>query len=358
MQLDNWKLAKDLRDALIKSASVVNDNFGKDMDELDAEYKVVDGDTVRTIIDTKAQEIMYNELAPKYKNAVFNLEETDVDDTINLEDRLLIFGDPFDGTANAQPRLPLSTQGLMAAQGDEFVAAATLHPFEKYVLFGARGQGVFRQELTIDRGGRYFISSDSQPVALPSLKEIFARLESGELILMPYVDAHYTPVNFVAARKAKWKQLFGERFDAEWGGKYNARMHRELGSNIDACMKLAEGRLHVQLTDTVGGTYDVAAGAVFMPELGGVMTDMDGHPLSVPKTPAEMKTPLQQVVVASIHPSIHERVLDITRRCYGPESIIYVPWARKGVGALITVPEYTGFKEWDPTTKEVFDSVR
>lgn len=343
---------EDMTGALISAARVVNDNFGKSMGELGAEYKAVDGDTVRTIIDTKAQEIMHDHLSNRYPGAVFNLEETDVENDTSLEGKLLFFGDPFDGTANAQPRLPLSTQGLMAAQGGEFVAAATLHPFEKYVLFGGKGQGVFRQELEIDSEGNYQRGSEEK--ALPSLEQTFEKLKSGDLILMPVVDAHYTPINFVANRKAAWKQLFVETFDREWNGEYNARMMREMGSNIDYCMKLAEGRLHVQLTDTIGGIYDVAAGAVFLPELGGVMSDMYGNSLQVPRNVEEMKTPSQQVIVASIHPELHEPIVRITEQCYGEGSRVYVPSARE----IVTLPKYTGFKAWDPQNREIFDSLR
>lgn len=296
---------------------------------------------------------MHGYLSSRYPDAVYNLEETDVDAKQSLEGKLLIFGDPFDGTANAQPKLPLSTQGLIAAEGNEFIAAAALHPFEKYVLFGAKGVGVFRQELRINGSGDYELVPGTQRT-LPPLEQTFKRLLSGEEILMPYVDAHYTPVNFVNERKTKWKSLFVETFDKEYGGRFkNARMTRELGSNIDACMKLAEARMHVQLTDTVGGIYDVAVGAVFMPILGGIMTDMYGEPLQVPKTPKDMQTTPQQVLVASISPEIHGDVCRITGQCYDDGSEIYIP----SKGKLVTVPKYPGFKAWDAPNRAVFDAL-
>ncbi len=342
----------DLRDALVSAARVVHDNFGKSVSDLGMEYKPKDGDTARTVIDRYAQERMHSHLLSRYPNAVYNLEETDVDSTVGLEGKLLIFGDPFDGTANAQPRLPLSTQGLIAAHDDKFVAAAALHPFEKYVLYGTKVLGVFRTELGIDREGEYHLLEGTDR-RLPDLNGVFEKLKSGKEILMPYVDAHYTPINFVAQRKAKWKQLFVETLDKEFGGPFNARMMREMGSNIDACMKLAEGRLHVQLTDTIGGIYDVAASAVFLPALGGIMTDMHGNLLQVPRTAKEMETPTQQVAIASIHPELHEKILQITQQCYTEGSEVFIP----SKGKLITVPEYTGFKKWDAENKAVFDSL-
>jgi len=347
----NTQIMYDLRDAVVKAAKVVGDNFGKDTGELGTEYKVQDGDTARTVIDRYAEDRMKEHLVPRYPDAVFNLEESEVGDT-NLEGKLLIFGDPYDGTANAQPRLPLSTQGLMAAQDGRFIAAVALHPFERYVLYGVEGEGVFRSELTFDEQGEYFIVNDQR--RLPSLEETFERLKSGEHIMMPFVDANYTPVNFVAQRKAKWKELFVETFDSEYGGPYNARMMREMGSNIDAGMKVAEGRLHAFLTDTIGGTYDVAFSAFAIPMLGGVVSDIHGNPLQVPRTSDEMKTPPQQVIIGSIHPEIHEGLVDITQKCYGEGSEIYVPSARE----MVILPKYTGFKKWDPRNREVFESIR
>jgi fructose-1,6-bisphosphatase/inositol monophosphatase family enzyme len=344
-------LMLDLRNALISAAKVVRDNFGKPVSDLGMEYKLKDGDTARTVIDRYAQDRMQGYLSSRYPKAIYNLEETDVDLTIGLEGKLLIFGDPFDGTANAQPKLPLSTQGLIAAHNGKFVAAAALHPFEKYILYGAEGVGVFRADLAVDDLGEYHLANNPA-VRLPSLEGVYERLKTGKEILMPFVDAHYTPINFVAQRKAKWKELFVETLDKEYGGKFNARMMREMGSNIDACMKLAEGRLHVQLTDTIGGIYDVAVGATFLPLLGGVMTDKDGNPLQVPKVAKEMETPIQQVVIASIHPELHENIIKITQDCYSQGSLIYMP--RKG---LVVVPEYRGFKKWDEANKAVFDSL-
>jgi fructose-1,6-bisphosphatase/inositol monophosphatase family enzyme len=345
------QLMLDLRDAVVSSARVVNDNFGKSVEELGIEYKPRDGDTARTVIDRHAQDRMHGYLLPRYPNAVYNLEENDITDT-SLEGKLQVFGDPFDGTANAQPKLPLSTQGLIAAENGEFAAAA-LHPFEKYVLYGAKNQGVFRAELAIDKSGEYYIMLGTER-QLPPLEEVFIRLELGKDVMIAYVDAIYNTPNFECERKAKWKQLFVETFDKGYGGVFrNARMFREMGSNIDACMKLAEGRLHVQLTDNIGGIYDVAVGAVFLPLLGGVMTDMYGEPLQVPRNPKEMEILPQQVIIASIHPDIHERVIDITQECYGNDSEIYVPFKRK----LVKVPEFTGFRDWDKANKAVYDSL-
>ena len=83
------------------------------------------------------------------------------------------------------------------------------------------------------------------------------------------------------------------------------------------------------------------------------MTDMNGSKLQVPRNSAEMQTPPQQVLIASINPEIHENVIKITQQCYADGSEIYIPSKRK----TIRVPEYKGFKEWDIKSKEIFDSL-
>ncbi len=345
-------VAKDMSLALVKAARVVKDNFGKDLSQLGPEYKTKDGDTVRTIIDTYAEEEMRKSIFPKYPNAVYNLEESEIQGEDNLKGKLLFFGDSFDGTANAQPKLPLSTQGLIAAENGEFIAAALLHPFEKYMLIGDKQNGVYRVELAIDSNSNYHIL-DNTKVKLQPLQNKYEKIKSGKEVLMSYVDALYGPTNFQAERKAKWKMLVVENFDKGHNGKYNAQMMREMGSNIDAGMKLAEGRMHIQLTDAVGGIYDVAGNAVFMPLLGGVASDMYGNPIKVPETKQEMNTPTQQVIIASINPEIHEKLVEITQACYGPESKVWLP----KFDEVIKAGTYPGFKTWNPTQKKILEEI-
>jgi|GEM_PF-4527313 len=355
-EYDPVEVMRDLRDALVASAHVVTDNFGKSLRDLNPEYKPGSSTSVRTVIDTYAQAAMKAHLQglPYSSDIVFNLEEDDVDDEAQMAGKLLVFGDPFDGTANAQPRLPLSTQGLMAAEGDEFIAAACLHPFEKCVLYGTADGKVYRSRLVQDSQGRFYPIEGTE-VELPHLADTYAELLAKRHMLMPYIDAYFTPLNFCGERKAQWTALAMETFSDGWGGRFHVNMFpRMMGSNIDACMKLAEGRLHVQLTDAVGGTYDVAANEVFLPALGGVMTDLDGNPLRVPKTPAEMKRPSQQILVASIHPDLHGDALAVSRRCYGPDAEVFVP----RLGKTVRVGSYPGFATWDPEQKAIFDRVR
>ena len=52
--MNNVQIMNNLKDAFIKVAKVVNDNFDKDVSELNIEYKYEDGDTARTVIDIHA----------------------------------------------------------------------------------------------------------------------------------------------------------------------------------------------------------------------------------------------------------------------------------------------------------------
>lgn len=352
-----------MRDTLVKAAKAVRDNFGKSLDELSPEYKADGPKSVRTAIDTHAEKIMKSNMRQAYPDAIFNLEEEGVSGEGDLEGRLLIFGDPFDGTANAQPKLPLSTQGLMAAQNGEYIAAAALHPFEgdvqigsdAHVLFGSKGNGVFRAELDIDSEGNYSLTGEIRP--LPHLLEQFERLkrEKEPEHTMMAIDAYPNPVNFCAERKLLWTAEVIERLDKDHGGPLMCKMIRATGSNIDYCMKLAEGRLHIQNTDFVGGIYDVAAAAVFLPELGGVMTDMYGQKLKTPKTKAEMKTPSQQVLFASINPEIQPVLVEAGLKYYGENARIYMPRYDRFISSGI---EYPGAGKWDKTHLDILNSLR
>src|SRR3989344_5363769 len=113
---DPRQLSIDMRDALVKAARVVGDNFYKEMNQVAPEYKDDSAKSVRTVIDINAERIMKSHMVAIYPRAIYQLEEEGADGVGDLERTLLIFGDPFDGTANKQPRLGLSTQGLMAAQ--------------------------------------------------------------------------------------------------------------------------------------------------------------------------------------------------------------------------------------------------
>lgn len=352
---DPWQVAIHMRDALVLAAKPVADNFERDFSEIAPEYKTDDAKTVRTIIDIHAQKIMERQMKRYYEDAVFNLEEDDSQGTGSLDGKLLIFGDPFDGTANLQPQFKLSTQGLMAAEEGRFIAAAALHPFENYVLFGSEDRGVFRAELVVDSDNNYHILHGLDSSQLPNLSDKFRLLKSKKEHVMMAIDAYPNPVNFCAERKALWQTEVIETLDEDHGGPYMCKMIRATGSNIDYCMKLAEGRLHIQNTDFVGGVYDVAVGAVFMPLLGGIMTDMYGNPLRVPKTREEMKTPPQQVIFASINPEMHEAAIKIGHKYYGKDAEIYMPKYKEFVSPGI---EYPGAGKWEAKHKAILEELK
>ena len=69
--------------------------------------------------------------------------------------------------------------------------------------------------------------------------------------------------------------------------------------------KIAEGRGHYQLTDAVGGYFDLC-GYNLIEEAGGRMFNLEGN----------QPTPKDQVAVAVANPKDLEQVLEITRDCY------------------------------------------
>ena len=80
---------------------------------------------------------------------------------------------------------------------------------------------------------------------------------------------------------------------------------RMTGSNIDYSAKIAEGRGHFQLTDAIGGYFDLA-GCNLIQEAGGVMTNLDG----------EQPTTKDHLAIAVANPRDLEKVLKITQECY------------------------------------------
>jgi fructose-1,6-bisphosphatase/inositol monophosphatase family enzyme len=80
---------------------------------------------------------------------------------------------------------------------------------------------------------------------------------------------------------------------------------RSFGSNIDHQLIVATGAADFAITDTLSGFFDIAAGALIVPEAGGRATDLDGNPLS----------PTSQVAIFS-NGAMHGEVMSAAREAY------------------------------------------
>ncbi len=274
------------RALLVGSYHVLN-LFGKSMNEIGAEYKPNEGDTPRTLIDTHAQQAILE---------VIMAEKEFADDKFNAEEAAA-FGsgqrawhiDPYDGTSNAQIKLGMSTMGIGITESGEHVASIILNPFEQKLFYAEKGKGAFVSPLVLEQGGKLYENRDSTAPLLTDL------VSNKAATRYAWVDALFN--KNTTARKNAWVQKMQEA-----GFMQNVRM---TGSNIDYSAKIAEGRGHYQLTDAVGGYFDLC-GFNLIEEAGGRMVNLEG----------KQPTPKDQVAIAVANPRDLEAVLKITQECY------------------------------------------
>src|SRR3989344_2902039 len=275
--------------ALLAGSYHVRALFGKTMSEIGGEYKSKDGDTPRTLIDTHAEAAILKVIRsePEFKNDLINAEESGESGS----GKRVWYVDPFDGTSNAQIKLPMSTMGIGISENGEPVASVILNPFEERLFYAEKGSGAFVSRLVL--GGLLPNSYYEKPNSEFSLntdrisdsaKERFAWIDS-------MFNANTTP------RKLEWIARMQEA-----GFFQNVRM---TGSNIDYSSKVAEGRGHFQLTDAVGGYYDLC-GCILIEQARGRMVNIRG----------ERPKPGDQVAIAVANPRDLDAVLKITEKCY------------------------------------------
>lgn len=271
--------------ALIAGSYHVLNLFGKSMNEIGAEYKPKDGDTPRTLIDTNAQAEILRAIQgdSEYANDRFNAEEAKA---FGSGDRVWYI-DPYDGTSNAQIILPMSTMGIGIVEKGEHVASIILNPFEQKLFYAEKGQGAQLEELAaLITKQPYIIKTSSLKTDIKSNKAATR---------YAWIDALFN--KNTTERKTAWIRRMMEA-----GLIQNVRM---TGSNIDYSAKIAEGRGHYQLTDAVGGYFDLC-GFNLIEEAGGKMVNLEG----------KQPTPKDQVAIAVANSVDLETVLRITQDCY------------------------------------------
>lgn len=282
---DKLEVAKK---ALLAGSYHIRALFGKTMAEIGGEYKPKDGDTPRTLIDMHAEaailEVIRSE--PEFKDDLINAEESGESGS----GKRVWHVDPYDGTSNAQIKLPMSTMGIGIAEDGELVASVILNPFEEKLFYAGKRLGAFaltlvptrdQHGLTIKPNSKVLLTTDQ---VSNSAKERFAWID-------PMFNSKTTK------RKLEWIAKMQEA-----GFFQNARM---TGSNIDYSAKVAEGRGHYQLTDAVGGYYDLC-GCVLIEEAGGRMVNIRG----------ERPKPGDQVAIAVANQRDLDAILKITEACY------------------------------------------
>ncbi len=273
--------------AILAGGKHIHNLFGKAMGEIGMEYKLDEGDTPRTLIDTYSEkDILFVLQGSKFRDDSLNPEESQ--ETSGKTGRVWHI-DPYDGTSNAQIKGPWSTSGLAVQEGEDLVAGVVLHPFENKLYFASKGEGAYVCDVKfVD--GEYQISSE------PELITVSRRSAHKELYV--YTDSLLNGKTI--PRKMPWTADIGAL----------AMNHRSTGSNIDYGTKLAEGRADIVLTDAIGGYFDVAPGFVIVTEALGFLGNLEG----------KQPTRKDQVVVGANSKELFEKVLEITNNHYGPDS--------------------------------------
>lgn len=278
--------------ALLEGAPHILNLFGKSAEEIGTEYKSRDGDTPRTLIDTNSEREILRVLKTanncEFSKDCFNAEESEW----SGDSRRIWHIDPYDGTSNAQISLPTSTMGIGIQEDGDLVGSIIVHPFEKKLFYAEKGQGAFFHKLNVIQDGKQInkLYFQDEP------QEIHTDLESDTAkTRYAWVDSLFN--DKTTSNKLNWI--------AEMQRAALMQNVRITGSNIDYSSKIAQGRGHYQLTDAVGGFFDLC-GYNLIEEAGGRMVNLNG----------EQPTLKDKVVIAVANPRDLERVLEITKRCY------------------------------------------
>lgn len=268
-------------EAGIRGATEVERYFGKSLVELSVEYKPRDGDTPRTIIDRESGAAILYCLQNAFPSDTFDEEETGV--TEGSSERKWHI-DPFDGTSNALINMELSTVGIALQTGSRVVVGVAVDPFGHKVYAAELGGGAFEIPYTTENGEIRLGQSRRIRVSQRGVpKERYAE-----------IDGYFNPQNF--ARKSGF---LGDLSNYA----HNIRM---TGSNIRSGLNLASGGTDIWLIDAVGGFYDIAPGAVLIPEAGGTITNIYGNPLWED----------MQVALASNNVGDHEMLCKVAQKHY------------------------------------------
>jgi hypothetical protein len=178
--------------------------------------------------------------------------------------------------------------GIGISEDDELVASVILNPFERKLFYAERKKGAFVVKLVKNSDGTLEETDLEERLKTDTSSRSFKDRYA-------WIDSNFSqrPIQ----RKLEW--ISGMQ---KAGFFMNVRSS---GSNIDYSTKIAEGRGHFQLTDTIGGFYDLC-GCCLVEEAGGKMFNIYG----------ERPTPKDYVAVAIANPKDFDKVLGITRNCY------------------------------------------
>lgn len=270
-------------EAGIRGAFHVKNLFGRNMEELGVEYKPQDGDTPRTLIDRYSEDAILSCLKRRFPNDSYDAEETGV---YAGSDGRKWHVDSFDGTSNAEIKLPLSTVGIAFQKGDEAIVGVAVDPFSHLVYAAEKGSGAFEIPYSADK--------DSCEIFWDGQRRLRVSQRTDPKKRYAEIDGFFN--DKTAYRKSNFmRDLYRHA--------HNMRM---TGSNIRSAINLASGGTDIWLIDAVGGFFDIAPGAVLIPEAGGIVTGIEG----------EKPWNGMQVAIATNNVGDHEQITRLAQKHY------------------------------------------
>ena len=204
-----------------------------------------------TAYDLAVEEFLYRELGKRLPEAVFIGEEAAENHTELLASSLAFIIDPIDGTTNFIHDYRYSSISVGVADRGKMVFGAVLNPYDGRLFHAEAGGGAFVKDV------RTGVDAPVHVSARP-LRDALAGFGTS-----PYYRDELAEPTFRAAAS-----LFRMTRDV-----------RRCGSAaLDLCM-VAAGTLDVFFEYRLS-PWDVAAGSLIVTEAGGVITRMDGSPVT------------------------------------------------------------------------------
>ena len=218
---------------------------------LDAEHtgavleKGADSANLVTVYDTAVQEYLIRELLLAYPDARFLAEEQDNDPAVLSSPRCFII-DPIDGTANFIHGYRRSAISLAMLEHGEIVFGAVYDPYLFEMFTAERGCGAL---------------CNGEPIRVSDRTPEHAMTVFGPA---PYYKDTLGAKTFTLA-----EALYRKTRDIRRSGS----------AALDLCY-LAAGRCDIFFELTLS-PWDIAAGILLIREAGGVITSLDGSPISL-----------------------------------------------------------------------------
>lgn len=249
-------------EAATRSGKIVYDIFrGVPLEKLQVEYK--SDATPRTIADIEGDHAIVSVIRQSRPQDEIMIEESGYHKGLDKAGDLTKshyrwYADSLDGTRPFTENKPESTVGVMVCdENGDYISASIVHPSRRRLIYAARGQGAFVQEL------------DENFNRVGEAKRLKVSGKESFVGATVSVDSLFTKSN----RIQKHNAMMGIE-DISKDDKGNTTVSYDmLGSNIEYQADVARGASLFGLTDAVGGPWDWRVGEAIITEAGGIMID-------------------------------------------------------------------------------------